>query len=656
MNRGHEARQPEKAQGKEFGMRLGVVALLFAMFLSFIVFRLLNIQVMDVQKYRERASRQYEREVVETAKRGVIYDRAGNRLAESVLKVSFFADPQFIREEGSPSEVAAVFSRYFGKGRGEYLRKLRRKGRFVWMERSVPIAKAKELMESAPTGVGFRKEQQRYYLNLAAQVIGLTDRDNKGVSGLERKYHEELKGLDGIKVYQRSATGQRFLAASEQQIDAKEGLGIRLTLDADVQAVMEDELQKAVREFDAEAATGVVMDVKTGEILAMANFPTFDMNNRRDYKARKARNRAITDAFEPGSTFKIVMASAATEVLGREAEDSLDAHNGVFVVHRRVIRDHEKFERMTFRDAMVHSSNIVAAKTAMEIGEKTFYDYITRFGFGQKTGVGLIGEIGGLLASPDEWDRTTLPWLGYGYAFTATPLQVLQAYAAIANDGVMMRPYIVSGLVDSEGRTVREFGPEKVRQVVRPETAAYVRNEYLGPIVERGTGTAAAVREVRVAGKTGTAQKLKNGSYQQERAYVSSFVGFFPVENPKIAAIVVVDEPKKAYYASTVAAPVFSRVCSRMIACSEPLKESLAMKAPGAAELDTLRNVAVPDLAGLDGRDAKKLLRWSGLDMDYKGRLKGVVAGQAVACGTMVREGTSIRVSLQDGKPETQAR
>ncbi len=658
MNTDLDGRQPEKAPAREFGARLGAVAFLFALFLALLVFKLLNIQILDVQKYRQRASRQYEREVVETAKRGAIYDRSGKLLAESVLKVSFFADPRFIRESGDPAAVAAVFSRHFGRNRAHYLRKLRRKGRFVWMERSVPVARAKELMESGVKGVGFRKEQQRYYLNLASQVIGLTDRDNRGISGLERTYHDELKGIDGIKVYQRSARGERFLAAGEQQIDATQGLGLRLTIDADVQAIMEDELRRAAVEFGAVAATGVVMEVKTGAILAMANYPAFDMNNRKGYTVQKARNRSIADAFEPGSTVKIVTASAATEVLDRSADDSLDAHNGVYVVHRRTIRDHEKFERLTFRDAMVHSSNVVAAKTAMEIGEERFYDYVRRFGFGERTGVGLAGEAAGLLPKPEAWDRITLPWMSYGYAFTATPLQVLQAYAAIANDGVMMRPYVVSGLVDKEGRTVREFGPERVREVVRPQTAAYVRKEYLRPIVERGTGTAASVGAVDVGGKTGTAQKLKNGSYRGDRAYVSSFVGFFPVDKPEIAAIVVIDEPKTAYYASTVAAPVFSRVCTRMIASSEELKASLVPVSPVSRGLDSLDSVAVPDLVGLGGRDAKRLLKWSGLDIGYKGRLGGVVESQALACGAMVGRGTRVGVTLRDpaAEPRTKNR
>lgn len=652
MKRERDSTQP----GREFGWRLGTVVLMFTLLLAPIVIRLLSVQVVDVQKYKIMASRQHEREMIVKAKRGRIVDRSGRLLAESIQKISFYADPYRVRHTlvringkvdtvNRISDVATLFARHFGKSKSYYSRKLQKNNRYVWMERSVPIAKAQKLMEADIPGVGYKKEQQRYYLNIASQVIGLTDRDNRGISGLEKKLHDELRGRDGIKVFQQSATGERFLAAGEEQIGAREGLCIQLTIDADIQSIVEDELRQAVEKHRAAAATGIVMDVETGEILAMANYPAFNMNNRHNYRPEKARNRAITDAFEPGSTVKIVMAAAATEVLHREAEDTLDAHNGIYVVHRRTIRDHEKFERMTFREAMVHSSNIVAAKTTMALGKKTYYDYIRRFGFGEKTGINLIGEVRGLLKKPEDWDKTTLPWMGYGYAFTATPLQVLQAYAAVANGGMMMRPHIVKRMLDAEENVIRETSPKKVRRVVNPETARYLIDQYLEPVVVEGTGSLAAVPGISVAGKTGTAQKLKNGSYRQ-RKYVASFAGMFPAGQPKIAAIVVIDEPETEYYASMVAAPVFSRIGSRMIAVSEPLKKKLALVSPEKQALDSLRSVTVPEVLGLYGRDARRLLEWSELIMEYSGNLKDVATKQRPASGSMVDTGSIVKVTL----------
>ena len=644
------------ASNKEFGWRLLVVGLIFLSLLSLIVVRLLSVQIVDVQKYKKMATRQHEREMSVQAKRGRMLDRSGRCLAESVQMISFYADPYLVRNTPRRSngkrdtvnrvpEVSALFARHFGKSRYHYRRKLQKKNRFVWMERSVPIARAQKLMEKAVTGVGYEKEQQRYYLNIASQLIGLTDRDNQGISGLEKKYHEELKGHDGIKVFQRNATGERFIDADEKQIPAREGMSLQLTIDADIQSIVEDELQKAAGRFDAAAATGIVMNVRTGEVLAMASYPSFNMNNRRGYRPEKARNRAITDAFEPGSTIKIVMAAAATEVLHRQAGDSLNAHNGTLVVHRRVIRDHEKFDRLTFRDAMVHSSNVVAAKTAMALGPETYYRYIKRFGFGERTGIDLLGESKGLLKKPDKWDRTTLPWMGYGYAFTATPLQVLQAYAAVANGGMMMRPYVVKSIVDRDGAVVRQTSPKSVRQVVNPETARYMIKEYLEPIVSEGTGSLAALPAIAVAGKTGTAQKLKNGSYHRGD-YVASFAGMFPADKPEIAAIVVVDEPKTEYYASSVAAPVFAAISKRMIAISEPLKHKLALVSPRQRELDSLSQISVPQLVGLPGKEARKLLEWSELVMEYRGSLEDVVTAQATASGSMVDAGSVVQVTL----------
>ncbi len=656
MQKKRDSAVSKGASDREFGWRLLVVALIFLALLSLIVVRLLSVQIVDVQKYKKMATRQHEREMSVQAKRGRMLDRSGRCLAESVQMISFYADPYLVRNTplrsngrrdtvSRVSEVSALFARHFGKSRSHYRRKLQKKNRFVWMERSVPIARAEKLMKEAVTGIGYEKEQQRYYLNIASQVIGLTDRDNRGVSGLEKKFHEELKGHDGIKVFQRNATGERFIDADEEQIPAREGLSLQLTIDADIQSIVEDELQNAVRRFDAAAATGIVMDVGTGEILAMASSPSFNMNNRRGYRPEKARNRAITDAFEPGSTIKIVMAAAATEVLHRQAGDSLDAHNGTLVLHRRVIRDHEKYDRMTFREAMVHSSNIVAAKTAMALGADAYYRYIRRFGFGQKTGIDLLGESKGLLKKPERWDKTTLPWMGYGYAFTATPLQVLQAYAAVANDGLMMRPYVVRSIMDRDGNVVKRTHPKTVRQVVHPETARYLIEEYLEPVVAEGTGALAALPGIAVAGKTGTAQKLKSGSYHRGD-YVASFVGMFPAGKPEIAAIVVVDEPKTAYYASSVAAPVFAAVSKRMIAISEPLKQKLALVSPRQRELDSLSLISVPQLVGLPGRDARKLLEWSDLVMEYRGNLNDVVTAQATASGSMVDAGSVVQVTL----------
>lgn len=627
---------------REFGKRLGIMGLVMALFFVAIVFKLLSIQVFNVKKYKAMASRQYESIVTEKARRGRIFDRNGRQLAESVESISFYADPRHVKR---PQELATRLSNRFGKSRGYYLRLLETRKRFVWLERNVPVSIAAELMPVKMAGFGFRREQQRYYLNTAAQIIGFTDRDDRGISGLELQFNNDLKGRDGTRIFQRSATGERYPAPDADQILPLSGSDVELTIDSDIQGIVEDEIMQAVMNFKAKAAAGIVMDVRTGEIIAMANYPSFDMNRRTSVNSEQIRNRAVTDMFEPGSTFKIVMAAAATETLRYNANTIVDGHNGVVQLYDRRIVDHEAMGKITFKEAIMQSSNVVAATTAMKIGPEAFYRYASNFGFGRKTGVGLMGESRGILKPIRQWDRTTLPWMGYGYQVMATPLQVLQAYATIANDGVRMRPYIIRKVVDREGQPVKEVKPEKVVQAVSPETARYMAREYFRAVVEKGTGTSAAVDGIPVAGKTGTAQKY-TGAYQGQHTYLSTFVGFFPADNPQYAAIVVVDEPQTAYYAAAVAAPVFSRICGRSIACSREMQRRLALRSTVKASLDQIVTIAVPELKGLTGREAERLLKWNGLGVEFAGSPDQLVLAQSVTAGSKVQKEQVVRLTM----------
>ena len=294
------------------------------------------------------------------------------------------------------------------------------------------------------------------------------------------------------------------------------------------------------------------------------------------------------------------------------------------------------------------SSNIVAAKTALEIGSEKFNAYTRNFGFGKRTGVGLVGEARGMVRPLAEWDRTTLPWMGYGYQVMATPLQIVQAYAAIANDGVLMKPYIIKRVIDADGKVVRESTPENVRRVVSPETARYLGKEYFKAVVDSGTAKNAAVPGVTVAGKTGTARRAVERSYANP-VYVSSFVGYYPVEAPRYAIIVLVENPRTAYYAATVAAPVFSGVASRIIACSEEMQKNLAIRSTEKSLLDSIVTVVVPELRGLKGREARRLLKWLDLEMDYSGDFEGGVVSQSIAPGSRVIKKKMIRVVLASG-------
>jgi len=659
-----------KLDDNEFGRRLGIVVFGFSMFIAAIIGMLLNIQVVNVTKYKQKAIKQYERVVTEVAQRGVILDRNSRMLAESIESISFYADPVKVRNTplfddkeravidkvthkqksyDNSAAVATLFSRQLGSNRQECLKELRRTKGMAVLGRKISVAKALPLMQEKIHGVWFDKAQQRYYLNVAAQLIGSTDSKNEGSSGLELQLNKELKGRDGTRIFQRNATGARYPAPDVQQQDAVEGNSVQLTLDGDIQSIVEDELSLAVEKFQAEAASSIVMDVRTGEILAMANNPSFDLNRRETWTPELARNRAVTDSYEPGSTFKLIMAAAATDILKRKAEDLVFANNGVLPLYNLKIKDHEAYGTITFRQAIMYSSNVVAAKTAMAVGRENFNAYARNFGFGKRTGIGLIGESPGRVRSLANWDRTTLPWMGYGYQVMATPLQTLLSYATIANDGELMRPYIIKKIVTADGRIVRENTPVKLRRVVSVATARYLGKEYFKAVVDSGTAKNAALPGISVAGKTGTAQRAAGGSYANP-VYVSSFVGYFPVEAPRYAIIVNVERPRTAYYAATVAVPVFAGIAKRMIACSEEMQKNLAVPSPEQATLDAVATVVVPELKGLKGRDAQRLLKWLKLEMDYSGNFDGFVVGQNVTPGSVVQKERIIKVQLASGK------
>ncbi|NTW82213.1 MAG: transpeptidase family protein [Chlorobiaceae bacterium] len=660
--------QPDikRSDEHEFGKRLGFIVLIYFVFVVALVGKLLSIQVINVKKYKEKASRQYERVVTEAADRGVILDRHARMLGESIETITFYADPGQVRNtlrfdaKGSPSVdkksgrqiafdnssyVATLFSRHFGGGSAVYLKELRQKKDVVVLARRVSAAKALPLMQEKIPGVWHEKELQRYYLNVASQVIGLTNSTNAGSSGLELQLDSDLRGRDGTRIYQRSATGRKYPAPDARQFEAIRGNTVQLTLDADMQSIVEDELSKAVPRFDADAASSIVMDVRSGEILAMANYPTFNLNDRTTWSPDKSRNRAVTDSYEPGSTFKLVMAAAATEILKRKANDVVFANNGALPLYNLVIRDHEPYGNLTFREAIMYSSNIVAAKTAMEVGSSRFYTYVKNFGFGQRTGVGMIGESPGRVRPLANWDKTTLPWMGYGYQVMATPMQTLQAYAAVANDGEMMKPFIIKKVIGPDGSVLRENVPQKIRRVVSTETARYLGKEYFKAVVDSGTAKNASVPGLTVAGKTGTARRAAGGSYANA-VYVSSFVGYFPVESPRYAIIVIVENPKTAYYAATVAAPVFSSITSRMMACSEEMQKNLALRSSEQELLDAVRTVSVPDLRGLSGREVQRMLKWLDLGMEFTGSIDGNVVSQSVAPGQKIEKKSIVKVAL----------
>ena len=539
-----------------------------------ISWRLVDLMIFDHDKLSRRAAQQYQFKKTLNPERGVIWDRNMKEMATNIDTYSLYAVPKLIKDTRSFSREVSPLVKVSYKDLSRTLLKKRKK-KFVWVDRKMEpeaVRKVRKLMD----GPGFEAldmmtEAKRFYPkgNTASHILGFTDIDNIGISGLELYYDEFLKGK-GINV--SVSTDARGNSLSGEIDDNVSGNNLLLTIDEGIQHIVERELANAVEKWKAKAAVAIMMDPSTGEILAMSNRPTYDPNlsvkgpNRRNRaKFEKfwgdRRNRAITDIFEPGSTLKLVLAAAAIEEKVVKLDDMFDVSKGYIVVGGKRINDAHKMGILNFSEVIQRSSNVGSVKIGFRLGEEKYYDYLKRFGFGDKTGIDFPGEASGILRETDEWSGISLAELSIGQEIGATPMQIIRAFAAIANGGLLMKPYVVSDIISPSGAVIKRTTPEVERRVVSRETAETVKNILKMVVEEGGTATKAYIKGNLVAGKTGTAQIFdpKKGRYSRTK-YVSSFVGFVPADDPKVALIVVIYEPQKQIYGGVVAAPVFKKI------------------------------------------------------------------------------------------------
>jgi len=647
----------DEGSSKQFDARFIVLKLGFAAFFVVIAGRLTHVQVLESGKYKEKARRQYEQTVVLPAVRGNFYDRNENVLVSNSRLVSLAADPKVVDENAN--EIAEKFSAVFGKPRSFYLSKLNSTmssgspKRFVWLERRAQPELVKQLEPSKLPGIVQVIEPKRlyHYDHVAGTLVGFTDVDNKGISGLEFQYDEYLKGKNGSVVMQRDGLGRARPSIDYPRVEPHDGLNIVLTIDLGYQSIVEEELKKGVERYKADAGLAVMLNPKTGEILALANFPSLNPNDLHSYDVNAARNRVVTDMFEPGSVFKIATASAAYENKLVTPEKRFNAEHGVFKVALsagkfRLIKDTHEYDWLTFQEAIELSSNIVMAKASLSIGPERLYRQARNYGFGILTGVDLPGEVRGRLKKPHEWSGTTLQTLAYGYEVAATPLQIAAAYAAVANNGVLMRPFVVSRVYDSAGETLVEQRPQAIRKVVSRETAELLSAAFEG-VVERGTANDARIAGVRVAGKTGTSRKVINGRYGQG-AYTASFVGYFPVEDPQVVCLVMMDNPRAvSYYGGLTSGPVFRAISERIINTSDRLT-----RGPQQVQQERPKNgVSVPDLRTLQVSIAEKILEGQGLKSEHIGNGE-IVVRQVPEPGKHMEVGGAVKLIVQTRIPE----
>ena len=543
--------------------RINITLILILIMLSIVVLRLISLQIIDSEKYSIIAKKQSQTREIISPSRGIIFDREMNPLVSNIYRVSIIADPYKIKNADS---VSTVLSGILGKSKAEYFEKLTNKSTSsFYLERKVEVNDLKGLDTLKIDGLEVFKEPSRYYNygTIGSQIIGYNDLDNKGVSGIELSFNKDLTGKDGYLISRKDGRGVKRPDLNYIQKEPESGANIILTIDKNIQQIVQEELDNGIKTFNASKGKVVVVSVKTGEVLAMSTYPIFDPNNIRREDTVGMKNAVISDIYEPGSTFKLITASAIIEEKLSTSDTPINTENGSYKVYGMDIFDSYPSSTLTFQQVVEKSSNIGVVKLSQKLGAERFFKYARDFGFGIYTGIELNGENKGYLKRPIDFTNGSLEFMSIGYQIAINALQLTMAYSSIANKGMLMKPYIVKKIVSADGKILFENNPSQVRQVVSVETAKILSQMFQG-VVERGTGTDAKIQGVSVAGKTGTTQKLIEGEYSSS-SHISSFIGYFPVENPEIIVTVIFDDPKNGYYGGKVAAPVFQKIAVRLI-------------------------------------------------------------------------------------------
>lgn len=601
-------------------VRLASILAVFLILFIALLSRAFQLQVLSGEKLKTLAQRQHITTLPIHSERGMIYDRNGEKLAMSVMADSVFADPTRISEPAKASrQIAAVLD----LDASAVFKKISEPKSFCWLARKISPQQAAQVDAANIEGVFVIKEPKRFYPNghLAAHLIGFTGFDAEGLEGLEKKYDVYLKGKPEKLTWARDAKGKKLFLHVERKASPKhESANLVLTIDSRIQFLVETHLKEAVLEKGAKGGTAVVMDPKTGEILALANEKGFNPNNIKGLSSEVWRNRAVVDAFDPGSTFKPFLVAAALEEKIVKEADRFYCEDGYFTVADRVIREanRKRHGYLSVRDILKYSSNIGSAKIAEKLGKEKYYGYIKSFGFGSKTGIDVAGEAAGLLRPVQGWTKVDTAAIAFGQGISVTAVQLIAAMSAIANDGVLMKPFIVRGMTDSNNNPIKMYAPETVRRVVSSQTAKRLTamlTEVVG--AEDGTGKNAHIVNVAVAGKTGTAQKFDfaRGVYSSERVR-TSFIGFFPADNPQVVILVILDEPQRDKWGGVAAAPVFKHIGEQILNCFKTNIRETPVFDPDKAhkvQLVSTGHALVEDEAGEEIDDEARMPDFSGL-------------------------------------------
>lgn len=606
--------------------------------------QIIRVQLIEGSQLRALWSAQTLDVIPIPAQRGAILDSEGRELVGNTVTYTVAVDPYYpgvTREELNHfarelAEVGPRTASYYQ----QRIRSAPSASRYVVLERNLDVEAADYIREVDREPVILEEQYRRRYNydSLAAHAIGYVNHKLNGIAGMEGSYNEYLRGVDGQRQVRRDRNGRirAYVGAPKRQ--PQQGHTIVSTIDAHIQAIAEEELKAGVERGRAARGSILIMDPSTGAIKALANYPAYDPNRPADTPSENRRNTIIADLIEPGSTFKLVTAVAALENRAVELDEKFNTGDGRRLINGQMMRDHDPMGTVSFYQAIQKSSNIATSEVAERIPSDIFYQYARNLGFGSHTYIDLPGEESGSLRKPYQWSSVSKPWLSIGYEVQVTLMQLAQAYAAFANDGVVMQPYIVDRVVNERGENVHRNDPQPVRQAIKPATIKKLQPVFESVVSDSGTAELAQIDGVRVAGKTGTAQKFVDGRYQTR--YLASFVGFFPADEPEYVALVMLDEPRLSYYGGFVAGPVFRNIAMRMIRLDDRLHIS-----PDKKDETTGMWVVIPNLKGMSKSEAGAVM--DDYNIRYRFRGEGnYVVGQNPAPGEQVMRSDQVQLRL----------
>ena len=664
---------------QQYQRRISFISLLVIFAWGGLGYRLFNIQVINGDKYHKQGQKQSQTKVILPALRGTIFDKNGIPLTRNIIHYTIAADPSKVQNK---ENIAKELSKLTGKPVNYYVKKLNNKNNFAYLERNLQKKYAQPIVDKQFDGIIIQRHARRSYPqdNIVGQLVGFTNVDDEGLAGIEQIYNNQLSGKNGWTIKQRSGSGNINVKNNFPIQEPIDGANIQLTINIEYQSVLQEELLKQLNKTAAVSTTGIIINPQTGAILAMASVPDFNPNRPNKSPTENQKIRACTDQFEPGSTFKIVAATAAIDKNLVRIEDEFDCENGTYQYNSVTINDHKPHNVLTFGEIIAQSSNIGIIKVASHIGEKSLYKYAQKYGFGTSTNIGLSAETSGTLRKLRDWSKISLAEISMGHEVGITALQLAMAYSAVSNGGILLKPYIINNIKNIDGVSIYSEEPTVIRKIAN-ENVMNQLSQLLIRAVETGTGIEANIPGWQVAGKTGTAQKFIDGVYSHTK-FVSNFVGYLPASNPQLLCVITLDEPKLGYHwGGTGAAPVFKRVMERIINLDDSIKipkniingstmhmpilvdkksnktfknepillssfaNELKSISTSIKQQENKTGIVVPNVRGMSLKKAINTLHIYGLESKFAG--SGTVVWQSPKPGTVSTIGTICSIGLE---------